>query len=67
MVPFPDVSDEQFQLNVDGMVDTPLTLGYNDLLTMAPTTLVRTFQCVTGWRVTDVYWQGVALSEILDR
>jgi DMSO/TMAO reductase YedYZ molybdopterin-dependent catalytic subunit len=64
---FPDVSDEQFQLSVDGMVDTPLTLGYRDLLAMPPTTLVRTFQCVTGWRVPDVHWQGAALSEILDR
>jgi DMSO/TMAO reductase YedYZ molybdopterin-dependent catalytic subunit len=64
---FPDISDEQFQLSVDGMVDTPLSLGYSDLLAMPPTTLVRTFQCVTGWRVPDVHWQGVALSEILDR
>jgi DMSO/TMAO reductase YedYZ molybdopterin-dependent catalytic subunit len=64
---FPDVSDEQFQLNVDGMVDTPLALSYSDLLAMPPTTLVRTFQCVTGWQVPHVHWQGVALSEILDR
>ena len=49
------------------MVDTPLSLGYSDLLAMPPTTLVRTFQCVTGWRVPNVHWQGVALSEILDR
>jgi DMSO/TMAO reductase YedYZ molybdopterin-dependent catalytic subunit len=65
--PVPHISDEQFQLRVDGMVDTPLTLDYNNLLAMPPTTLVRTFQCVTGWRVPDVHWQGVALSEILDR
>ena len=64
---FPDVSDAQFQLSVDGMVDTPLTLSYSDLVAMPPTTLVRTFQCVTGWRVPNVHWQGVALSEILDR
>jgi DMSO/TMAO reductase YedYZ molybdopterin-dependent catalytic subunit len=64
---FPDISDEHFQLSIDGMVDTPLTLGYSELLAMPPTTLVRTFQCVTGWRVPDVHWQGVALSEILDR
>jgi DMSO/TMAO reductase YedYZ molybdopterin-dependent catalytic subunit len=64
---FPDISDAQFQLSVDGMVDTPLTLSYSDLEAMPATTLVRTFQCVTGWRVTNVHWQGVALSEILDR
>ena len=64
---FPEVSDEEFQLSVDGMVDTPLSLSYPDLLGMPPTTLVRTFQCVTGWQVPNVHWQGVALSEILDR
>ncbi len=64
---FPNVTDQEFQLKVDGMVDTPLTLSYSDLLAMPPTTLVRTFQCVTGWRVPDVHWQGVALSQILDR
>jgi DMSO/TMAO reductase YedYZ molybdopterin-dependent catalytic subunit len=64
---FPDISEEQFQLKVDGMVDTPLSLGYSDLLAMPATSLVRTFQCVTGWRVPDVHWEGVALSEILDR
>jgi len=64
---FPDVSQEEFQLNIDGMVDTPLTLSYTDLQAMPPTTLVKTFQCVTGWTVPDVHWQGVLLSEILDR
>jgi DMSO/TMAO reductase YedYZ molybdopterin-dependent catalytic subunit len=64
---FPDVSDEEYQLQVDGMVDTPLTLSYSDLQAMPATTLVRTFQCVTGWRVPNVHWQGVTLSEILDR
>ena len=64
---FPDISEEQFQLSVDGMVDTPVALSYSDLLAMPSTTLVRTFQCVTGWKVPNVHWQGVALSEILDR
>jgi DMSO/TMAO reductase YedYZ molybdopterin-dependent catalytic subunit len=64
---FPDVSNEEFRLVVDGMVDTPLSLRYSDLEAMPPTRLVKTFQCVTGWRVPNVHWQGVALSEILDR
>jgi DMSO/TMAO reductase YedYZ molybdopterin-dependent catalytic subunit len=34
---------------------------------MPPTMLVRDFQCVTGWRVPGVHWQGVAVSELLDR
>jgi DMSO/TMAO reductase YedYZ molybdopterin-dependent catalytic subunit len=42
-----------------------LTLA--DLEAMPRTALVRDFQCVTGWRVPDVHWEGVRLSEILDR
>jgi DMSO/TMAO reductase YedYZ molybdopterin-dependent catalytic subunit len=34
---------------------------------MPQTTLVRDFQCVTGWRVPEVHWSGVRLSELIDR
>ena len=33
---------------------------------MPRTSFVKDFQCVTGWRVPDVHWEGVRLSEILD-
>lgn len=56
-----------YQLTVDGLVDHPLTLTLADLQALPATTLVRDFQCVTGWRVGGVHWQGVAVSELLDR
>jgi DMSO/TMAO reductase YedYZ molybdopterin-dependent catalytic subunit len=34
---------------------------------MAPTALTRDFQCVTGWRVSDVRWRGVRLRDLLDQ
>ncbi len=33
---------------------------------MPRTTLVREFQCVTGWTVSNVHWEGVKLSDLLD-
>jgi DMSO/TMAO reductase YedYZ molybdopterin-dependent catalytic subunit len=33
---------------------------------MSQTTLVRDFQCVTGWRVPAVPWVGVRLGHLLD-
>ena len=27
---------------------------------------MKDFQCVTGWRVPDVHWEGVKLSDVLD-
>jgi hypothetical protein len=37
--PFPDIAVEQWQLTVDGLVDKPLTLAYEDLTTNLPPAL----------------------------
>jgi DMSO/TMAO reductase YedYZ molybdopterin-dependent catalytic subunit len=55
-----------YRLVVDGLVDHPTTLTLADLRAMPQTSLVRDFQCVTGWRVPQVHWQGVRLSTLLD-
>jgi DMSO/TMAO reductase YedYZ molybdopterin-dependent catalytic subunit len=63
----PSRSRAHYTLRVTGLVDTPLELGYDDLVAMPPTRLTRDFQCVTGWRVHDVEWKGVRLADVLDR
>lgn len=55
-----------YTLDVTGLVDTPTTLRLDDLRSMPQTTVVRDFQCVTGWRVPQVRWSGVRLSDVLD-
>lgn len=62
---YPYESDANYRLTVDGMVDKPLTLQLSDLQAMPPTSMVRTFQCVTGWQVPNVHWTGVKLSDLL--
>lgn len=64
---FPDEDDAVYRLKVDGLVDRPMVLTLADLKALPATALVRDFQCVTGWRVPAVHWQGVALSVLLDR
>lgn len=64
---FPSESDTAYRLKVDGLVDHPMVLTMADLQALPATSLVRDFQCVTGWRVPKVHWQGVALSVLLDR
>jgi DMSO/TMAO reductase YedYZ molybdopterin-dependent catalytic subunit len=61
----PSVPNSQYRLRVEGLVDHPMVLTFEDLQAMPHTHLVRDFQCVTGWRVPDVHWAGVRLSEIL--
>ena len=55
-----------YRLAVTGLVDRPRTFTLADLRAMPRTDLVRDFQCVTGWRVPDVPWSGVALPDLLD-
>jgi DMSO/TMAO reductase YedYZ molybdopterin-dependent catalytic subunit len=64
---FPYQSDTDYRLAVDGLVDHPFEMTLADLQARPATQLVRPFQCVTGWRVPGVHWQGVLLSDILDQ
>ena len=63
---YPVETAAQYKLTVDGLVDKTLVLTMADLQAMTPTTLVKPFQCVTGWRVDGVHWKGVLLSDVLD-
>jgi DMSO/TMAO reductase YedYZ molybdopterin-dependent catalytic subunit len=62
----PSRSRSEYRLSVKGLVDQPITLSYDDIVAMEPTSLTRDFQCVTGWRVHDVMWKGVRLGDVLD-
>lgn len=63
---YPDYSPDTYRLTVNGLVDTPMTLSLGDLAGMKQTGLTKDFQCVTGWRVDNVPWSGVLLSDILN-
>jgi DMSO/TMAO reductase YedYZ molybdopterin-dependent catalytic subunit len=63
----PSMKPEDWRLTIHGLVDKPMTLTLADLQAMPPTSLVRDFQCVTGWRVPKVHWTGVRLGYILDQ
>jgi len=62
----PQRTSSDYTLTIDGLVERPATLSLADLNAMPQTALVKDFQCVTGWRVPDVHWSGVALPDLLD-
>jgi len=64
---YPVIPADTYELTVDGMVREPLKLNIADLRAMKRTHLVHRFQCVTGWYVPNVPWEGVRLSDVLDR
>jgi hypothetical protein len=63
---FPYRPPATYRLAVTGNVGRELTLTVDDLKRMPRTKLSADFQCVTGWRVQNVRWEGVRLSAILD-
>ena len=62
----PSRTAADYTLQIDGLVDRPATFSLADLQSMKQTTIVKDFQCVTGWRVLQVHWSGVALPDLLD-
>lgn len=64
---YPSADPATFRLRVDGLVSNPYDITISELQALPPTRLVRDFQCVTGWRVPRVHWEGVALSTLLDK
>ncbi|HEX7475469.1 MAG TPA: molybdopterin-dependent oxidoreductase, partial [Dehalococcoidales bacterium] len=54
---------DTYILTVDGLVDHPLSLSYNDLLAYPQISKLMEFNCVEGWNFT-AKWTGPALSAI---
>jgi DMSO/TMAO reductase YedYZ molybdopterin-dependent catalytic subunit len=63
----PERGAADYRLAVSGLVRNAATYTLADLAALPQTDFVRDFQCVTGWRVPQVPWGGVRLSELLDR
>ncbi len=59
-------SPREWRMTVGGLVERPRQIGVDDLARLPQTVLDKDFQCVTGWRVPDVRWAGVALPDLLD-
>jgi DMSO/TMAO reductase YedYZ molybdopterin-dependent catalytic subunit len=61
----PETPLDRWTLVVDGEVEAPLTLRWDDLLALPQVELTADFHCVTGWSVLDLAWRGVALEAVL--
>ncbi|HEX6699887.1 MAG TPA: molybdopterin-dependent oxidoreductase [Gaiellaceae bacterium] len=54
-----------WRLRIDGLVETPVTLTYDELRRLPRAEQVSNFHCVTGWAVKDVHWAGVRFRDLL--
>jgi DMSO/TMAO reductase YedYZ molybdopterin-dependent catalytic subunit len=60
----PDISHNQWKLTIDGEVEAPVSLNWNDFMNLPQTTDVSDFHCVTTWSRMDVPWAGVRLADL---
>jgi hypothetical protein len=56
-----------FLLQVDGLVARPLSLDLAAVLALPHHEEIEDFECVTGWRVRNVRWEGIRIDHLLER
>lgn len=62
---YPKVSLNKYQLKIDGLVTTKKSITLDQLTSLPVTKQIKNFQCVTGWTVTDVEWEGIHIRELV--
>jgi DMSO/TMAO reductase YedYZ molybdopterin-dependent catalytic subunit len=62
----PDVSTERFRLRVEGLVEAPLRMTWDEFMALPQTELVNDIHCVTQWSRYDNTWQGVSVRTLLE-
>jgi DMSO/TMAO reductase YedYZ molybdopterin-dependent catalytic subunit len=65
--PVPDFDASSYTLTVDGLVEAPMTLSWQEVSALPAVRQVSDFHCVEGWGVSDVAWEGTRFSEIVAR
>lgn len=61
----PDWDIKSYRFKVWGLVESPIELRYEELLSLPSVELVADFHCVTRWSVKEILWEGVQTREIL--
>ena len=60
----PSVDLQKWQLSIQGAVSTPKRYCYDELQTMAQTSIQATLDCTGGW-YTSQTWRGISLTHLL--
>jgi len=61
----PSFDARTWRLEIDGLVEQPQSLTYDELRRLPRAEQVTTFHCVTGWSVKNVHWAGVRFRDLL--
>src|SRR6266542_6159512 len=63
----PRVDRAEWRLEIDGLVEHPTALGWDEFLSLPQTDDVSDFHCVTTWSRMDLAWRGVRFRDLMAR
>jgi DMSO/TMAO reductase YedYZ molybdopterin-dependent catalytic subunit len=55
-----------WRLNIEGEVQNPVSLKFQDLMNLKQADLTCDVHCVTGWTLLDSRWRGIHMQTIMD-
>jgi DMSO/TMAO reductase YedYZ molybdopterin-dependent catalytic subunit len=63
----PEIALDQWRLEIDGLVEQPLTLTWSEFLQLPQTDDTSDFHCVTTWSRMDLAWRGARFLDLMAR
>ena len=60
----PQIPMDKWRLIIDGEVENPMVLKWEDFLALPQTDDISDFHCVTTWSKLDMSWRGVRLMDL---
>ncbi|MEP7320151.1 MAG: sulfite oxidase-like oxidoreductase [Panacibacter sp.] len=60
----PHITTDQWSLTLDGAVEHPVTLTWDDFMALPQTDDTSDFHCVTTWSKLNMNWKGVRLLDL---
>ena len=60
----PEISLENWRLTINGEVENPIVLKWEDFMALPQTEDTSDFHCVTTWSKMDMPWKGVRLMDL---
>lgn len=59
------INTDVYTLTIDGLVEQPISLTYDEVLDNQKYTKVVTLHCVEGWSV-DILWEGILIADLFE-
>jgi DMSO/TMAO reductase YedYZ molybdopterin-dependent catalytic subunit len=63
----PVVDLTKWQLRIEGLVENPLILRFDDIRALPKKIQTKNFICVEGWGLDNQQWEGIHLSQLFSR